>query len=469
MDRRFVDYTIRQSWNNALSVTFAHLFATALATSVSTASTQLLWWYLRKKSPSVSKIDALFALNSSSSNLYRLGVLKSIPVLWFFGLLIPLISVATIFPPGSLVIGQLPDFENSTDWVYTLDIDNRGSGNASDFFSHATFEINTNGEYLWPDAVYTNIAKRTVRTARYDPAPSPYGANSYYESGSLLKFDMSYWALGSDYSLRNISCIAHSATYKATVKWTNYTQSVRINVTEGQPLNVSKSSQDSLFYDVMKSVPKPTEIVYNDSEVRNNFTMSTLFDIYHETQLRSMAEALLGPLAGAISGFGTDNYFTMNTIIEDTPWKDTTYDYEDAVYSGVTFRLPAARIEAMMKNVSVSFMNCEEDENPPRLIGAYAGALGVSLLFILIGILALYQNDSPASSGGFLQIMCTTTYGDGIMNQLAKAASAGNDKGAAKNLADLKVRLGTVSGRSPEERYVAFGTTEETETLSKGL
>lgn len=148
MDRRFVDYTIRQSWNNALSVTFAHLFATALATSVSTASTQLLWWYLRKKSLSVSKIDALFALNSSSSNLYRLGVLKSIPVLWFFGLLIPLISVATIFPPGSLVIGQLPDFENSTDWVYTLDIDNRGSGNASDFFSHATFEINTNGEYL---------------------------------------------------------------------------------------------------------------------------------------------------------------------------------------------------------------------------------------------------------------------------------------------------------------------------------
>ena len=176
----------------------------------------------------------------------------------------------------------------------------------------------------------------------------------------------------------------------------------------------------------------------------------------------------------------------MNTIIEDTPWKDTTYDYEDAVYSGVTFRLPAARIEAMMKNVSVSFMNYEEDEvetsisffeyypayvfqNPPRLIGAYAGALGVSLLFILIGMLALYQNDSPASSGGFLQIMCTTTYGDGIMNQLAKAASAGNDKGAAKDLADLKVRLGTVSGRSPEERYVAFGTVEETETLSKGL
>lgn len=213
----------------------------------------------------------------------------------------------------------------------------------------------------WPDAVYTNIAKRTVRTARYDPAPSPYGANctynltfvaptlrcedntanigleqkvfelfenktrtgsrtstwnvshaqylaAYYESGSLLKFDMSYWALGSDYSLRNISCIAHSATYKATVKWTNYTQSVRISVTEGQPLNVSKSSQDSLFYDVMKSVPKPTEIVYNDSEVRNNFTMSTLFDIYHETQLRSMAEALLGPLAGAISGFGKEQY-----------------------------------------------------------------------------------------------------------------------------------------------------------------
>lgn len=149
LHKKSVGSTIPQSWNNALSVAFAHLFATALATSASTAFTQLLWWYLRRRSLSISNIDALFSLNCSSSNLYQLGILRTIPVLWFFGLLVPLISVATIFPPGSLVVQQHPYSYNETLSMYTLNIDNRGSGSAEQFLSYALFELGVDGEYKY--------------------------------------------------------------------------------------------------------------------------------------------------------------------------------------------------------------------------------------------------------------------------------------------------------------------------------
>ena len=91
-----------------MSNALAHLFAAALVTSASTAFTQLLSWCIRRRSLSVSDIDALFSLDSSSSNLYQLGLLKAVPVLWLFGPIIPLISIATILPPGSLIVDHLP-------------------------------------------------------------------------------------------------------------------------------------------------------------------------------------------------------------------------------------------------------------------------------------------------------------------------------------------------------------------------
>lgn len=147
LDRKFVGDTIPQSWNNAISMSFARVFSTALAASASTAFTQLLWWYLRRRPLPLSKIDALFTINSSPLNLYQLSLLKAVPLLWSLGLLIPLISVATIFPPGSLVVDQLPDSHTNSTMVPTLNVDNRGNGSAVEFFSHAMFTHGADGEY----------------------------------------------------------------------------------------------------------------------------------------------------------------------------------------------------------------------------------------------------------------------------------------------------------------------------------
>lgn len=149
LNSRTVAETIPQTWNNAISVTFAHLFSATLAASASTAFTQLLWWFLRRRSLSLAKVDALFALNSSATNLYRLSILKAVPVLWFFGLVIPLISVATIFPPGSLVIRQIVFETDLESTMPTLNINNRGNGSAADFFEYAMFSLGTDGEYRY--------------------------------------------------------------------------------------------------------------------------------------------------------------------------------------------------------------------------------------------------------------------------------------------------------------------------------
>ncbi|KAJ8113850.1 hypothetical protein OPT61_g4117 [Boeremia exigua] len=551
IDDKSVDSTIPQSWNNALSVTFAHLFATTLATSASTAFTQLLWWYLRRRSLSISNIDTLFSLNFRPANLLQLGILKAIPVLWFFGLLIPLISVATIFPPGSLVVQQLPRTYNETVNVNTLNIDNRGSGSSKDFMGYALFEVEIDGQYLYvsllpasflgvdfgsrPDRIYTKIAKRTIREGAYDTADSYYGDNytysltfpaptlrcddnspnedleqrvfetytnqslegkrpsswdpslaqflaAPYESNGQLKFDISYRKeVGGP--LNNISCTTMNAMYTAQIRYEQSAQDVTLDIIEGEPLNMSDLDKPLLFYDVVQSIPTPNEIVYQTAV--NNFTMPELFEIFHREQLRTMSDILTLSLAGAISGFGSGNSFATNTIIEDTEWAVPKYNETAGIYTDIYFDLSASRIEDLMRNITISVLNNNDYQDtidtktafvtyeaayvlksPIRLIAAYAAALVVSLAFIVASLVALVQNGTSAVSGGFLQIMCTTTHGDGVMNQLAKDASFAGAYGATKDLSDLKVRFGVVS--NGQHRHAAFGTVDETETLLKG-
>lgn len=149
LDQKFVEDTIPQSWNAALSVAIARAFSVTLAASASTAFTQLLWWHLRRKALSLSKIDALFSLNGSPTRLYELGLLTTTPLLWFFGLILPLISIATIFPPGSLIVQQLPDVQQSMIQVPTLDIDYVGNGSAAGFFEYAAFQSDIDGNYVY--------------------------------------------------------------------------------------------------------------------------------------------------------------------------------------------------------------------------------------------------------------------------------------------------------------------------------
>jgi hypothetical protein len=126
LDQRFVASTVPQAWNNAFSITFSRIFSTIPATSASKVLIQILWWSLWHRAMFLSDIDALLSFNCSPLNLCRPGLLSAAPIFWIFGLLTLLISIATIFPPGSIVIKQLPHYRSEAALAPNLDIDCRG-------------------------------------------------------------------------------------------------------------------------------------------------------------------------------------------------------------------------------------------------------------------------------------------------------------------------------------------------------
>lgn len=181
---------------------------------------------------------------------------------------------------------------------------------------------------------------------------------------------------------------------------------------------------------------------------------------------------------------GTENYFTINTIIQETPRAEPVYTPDTYTFSGILFDLSPSVVEDLMKNVTISMLNDAEKyvsttatttvyksayvfKDKIKLIGAYASALVACLVFLLLSFGALLQNGTPASSSGFLQIMCTTAHSNGAMNELAKGTSLGGAIGVPKDLLDLNVRFGVVTDANGEWRHAAFGTVEDTEPLVK--
>jgi hypothetical protein len=149
LDRRPVGETVKQAWNNSIVVAFVRVFSMALTGSASAAFAQLLWWFLRRKPLALERIDSAFSLISSPLSLLHVGLLRALPIIWFFGLLFPLISVAAIFPPGALVV-QILWSQNSTMMrVPTLDVAYRGDNTPISFFDNAMFMTGPDGDYQY--------------------------------------------------------------------------------------------------------------------------------------------------------------------------------------------------------------------------------------------------------------------------------------------------------------------------------
>ncbi|KAG4423131.1 hypothetical protein IFR04_003768 [Cadophora malorum] len=86
-----------------------------------------------------------------------------------------------------------------------------------------------------------------------------------------------------------------------------------------------------------------------------------------------------------------------------------------------------------------SFINVYRFSRPLNLIVPYSASLLVALSFIVLGLWALYQNGVPATDGGFIQLITTSTGSRNLQN-----AAAGGCLGASENappsLKKLRVR-----------------------------
>lgn len=67
-----------------------------------------------------------------------------------------------------------------------------------------------------------------------------------------------------------------------------------------------------------------------------------------------------------------------------------------------------------------------------------------------------------------MQLLCTTTHGDGTLNRMAREACLGGNESMSAELKKLRVRYGEISGGDSRLSFVAFGTEDETSPLVKG-
>jgi hypothetical protein len=303
---------------------------------------------------------------------------------------------------------------------------------------------------------------------------------------------------GGDDEFRNISCATLDTIYTAHVSYVNHIQTVTLEVLQEKPLDQSSRMTSSLFYPVTMSTPSETGLQLRPED---GLTIDELYQYYHDIQLVSIRDALTVPMTGSIGRDSANNYkekmgwnISSGNLLPGTPFAEVIYQNGSGweghwggttnKYKRLYFRLSASLVEHLMQNVTISLLNTAMSntstqvtttlwkpayvfKNPVRLVAAYAGILSVCLAFVLLGLRALWQNGTPAFTGGFLQIMCTTTHSESIMNEIAREAGISGTIGLPKDLLDLRVRYGSVPRSGNAQRYTAFGTVEETEELLK--
>lgn len=128
--------------------------------------------------------------------------------------------------------------------------------------------------------------------------------------------------------------------------------------------------------------------------------------------------------------------------------------------------LPNANIStAVLNNAYAVYYSFEY---PVRLWAPYGAALGVSIIFIGLGFVALLKNGVSATTGGFLQILVTTR-GSAVVDQLARGSSIGGEENISEELMECKVMYGEMNDSKENGALIAgFGVPGEVVPLVKG-
>ena len=89
---------------------------------------------------------------------------------------------------------------------------------------------------------------------------------------------------------------------------------------------------------------------------------------------------------------------------------------------------------------------------PLNIFLPYFLSLGLAILFIAIGIIALLRNGVSATEGGFIQLLSTTT-GSAALNKAAAGSCLGGSENVSEELKELRIRFGELieGEREPDQ------------------
>jgi hypothetical protein len=141
-------------------------------------------------------------------------------------------------------------------------------------------------------------------------------------------------------------------------------------------------------------------------------------------------------------------------MIDQTPLVSGVVDNGNAML----FNITGERVEELLQNITLSMLtishatvhttvlqsqtvNYYAFDRRLNLILPYFLSLAVTLVFVVLGMLALFRNGVSASSGGFLQILCTTR-GNETLDNATIGASLGGRENVSRELREMKVAFG---------------------------
>ena len=96
---------LTQTQVSAVSILLSTVFKAALTASMGMCFAQHLWYLLRRTAMSLSTVEMLFVIRTNIIALLNPHGIRRAPLLFFMALLIWCVGLATVYPPGALIVG----------------------------------------------------------------------------------------------------------------------------------------------------------------------------------------------------------------------------------------------------------------------------------------------------------------------------------------------------------------------------
>jgi hypothetical protein len=158
-----VETSIRQAYVATISNLLVRVFSLSVGIALGTAYTQILWSALRQKFLSLGMIDRMFSMATGPLNLLHFQTMLTNPLIWLTALLLPLIPIATIFPPGAVTVRFVPVSWTRTMLVPSYDFNYRGTNDSYvNLKNYALFNLGADGIYTYVrSAIFRFVSNRS--------------------------------------------------------------------------------------------------------------------------------------------------------------------------------------------------------------------------------------------------------------------------------------------------------------------
>lgn len=319
----------------------------------------------------------------------------------------------------------------------------------------------------------------------------------------------------------NLSCVPYRSQYRITNSYTNSIQTLNYSVTEIEPIRNLQGRPGEINITGLVAgntiIPGDNMLPEDDRWLGGIQWTNESLSWFRDSQL----VAIVSGMATALNGtcFTTQDCTCTGNLTDDTEvsvyWSSITLQttgsggplvpfsrfsstFENYTFPvntnfdpPISFTVSEASLNKALGDFVVSIIpafaawnqsvpvtrfpshNVYWFSSPRQLLIPYGVSLLMSLIVIILGIQALHQNGIPATDGGFIQVLSTTTGSARLRKAAAGNCLGGDGDNLTKQLKGTKIRFGELVDMQVEVdghlvRRAGFGVDDEIIPLIKG-